>query len=410
MCFFVFFSLFLYFCNGNVLDLLMRNDNYKIVYCTPALYSAGGTERVVSVKANYFADVLGYDVTIIVTEGKNGNSFFSLSDKVKVINLGLNFEELWNISFVKKVLLYLKKQRKYKKLLTNELLRIHPDITITTLRREINFINDVHDGSIKIGEQHLSRTNYRKIDGRFSKFYEKYFFRWWKDRVVTSLAKLDRLVVLTSDAASEWPEITNITMIPDPLPIKVSNCSPLSAKRVITIGRYSYEKGYDLLLRVWSIVEKKCSDWQLDVFAMGDPTPYVKIMDELSIDKKRCHLNSSVVDVESEYINSSILVQPSRTEGFGLVLVEAMACGLPVISFDCENGPRSIITEGEDGFLVNPYDVDSFAERLVQLMNDNEQRYKMGEKGQRKSQLYQIDSVGRQWKQLFDEIMQNNEV
>ena len=228
--------------------------------------------------------------------------------------------------------------------------------------------------------------------------------------MVTSLAKLDRLVVLTSDAASEWPELTNITMIPDPLPIKVNNRSPLASKRVITIGRYSYEKGYDLLLRVWSIVEKKCTDWQLDVFAMGDPTPYVKIMDELSIDKKRCHLNSSVVDVESEYINSSILVQPSRTEGFGLVLVEAMACGLPVISFDCENGPRSIITEGEDGFLVNPYDVDSFAERLVQLMNDNELRYKMGEKGQKKSQLYQIDSVGRQWKQLFDEIMQNNEV
>lgn len=410
MCFFVFFSLILYFCNGNVLDLLMRNDKYKIVYCTPALYSAGGTERVVSVKANYFADVLGYDVTIIVTEGKNGNSFFSLSDKVKVINLGLNFEELWNISFVKKVLLYLKKQRKYKKLLTNELLRIHPDITITTLRREINFINDVPDGSIKIGEQHLSRTNYRKIDARFSKFYEISFFRWWKDRVVTSLTKLDRLVVLTSDAALEWPEIGNITMIPDPLPIKVSNCSPLSAKRVITIGRYSYEKGYDLLLRIWSIVEKECTDWQLDIFAMGDPTPYVKIMDELSIDKKRCHLNSSVVDVENEYINSSIFVQPSRTEGFGLVLVEAMACGLPVISFDCENGPRSIITESEDGFLINPYDVDSFADRLVQLINDGELRKKMGEKGQRKSQLYQIDSVGRQWKQLFDELMKENEV
>ena len=392
------------------MDLLMRNDKYKIVYCTPALYSAGGTERVVSVKANYFADVLGYDVTIIVTEGKNGNSFFPLSDKVKVINLGLNFEELWNIAFVKKVLLYLKKQRKYKKLLTNELLRIRPDITITTLRREINFINEIPDGSIKIGEQHLSRTNYRKIDARFSKLYEISFFRWWKDRVVTSLTKLDRLVVLTSDAASEWPELTNITMIPDPLSIKVNNRSLLGSKRVITIGRYSYEKGYDILLKIWSIVEKKCPDWQLDVFAMGDPTPYVKIMDELSIDKKRCHLNSSVVDVESEYVNSSILVQPSRTEGFGLVLVEAMACGLPVRSFDCENGPRSIITEGEDGFLIDPYDVDSFAESLVQLMNDNELRYKMGEKGQRKSQLYQIVSVGMQWKQLFDELMQNNEV
>ena len=388
----------------------MRNDKYKIVYCTPALYSAGGTERVVSVKANYFVDVLGYDVTVIVTEGKNGNSFFPLSDKVEVINLGINFEELWNISFVKKVLLYLKKQRKYKKSLTNELLRIRPDITITTLRREINFINEIPDGSIKIGEQHLSRTNYRKIDTRFSKFYEISFFRWWKDRVVSSLTKLDRLVVLTSDAASEWPELSNITMIADPLPIKVSYNSPLTAKRVITIGRYSYEKGYDLLLRVWSIVEKKCTDWQLDIFAMGDPTPYVKIMDELSIDKTRCHLNSSVVDVESEYVNSSILVQPSRTEGFGLVLVEAMACGLPVISFDCENGPRSIVTDGEDGFLIPPFDVESFANRLFQLMNDDKLRRTVGENGKRKSQLYQIDSVGSQWKQLFDQLMEKNEV
>ncbi len=410
MHFFFFFSLNLYFCNEIVLDLYMRNDKYKIVYCTPALYSAGGTERVVSVKANYFADVLGYDVTIIVTEGKNGNSFFPLSDKVKVVNLGLNFEELWNITFVKKVLLYLKKQRKYKRLLTNELLKIRPDITITTLRREINFINDVPDGSIKIGEQHLSRTNYRKIDARFSKFYEISFFRWWKDRVVTSLTKLDRLVVLTSDAASEWPELTNITMIPDPLSIKVNNRSLLGSKRVITIGRYSYEKGYDILLKIWSIVEKRSTDWQLDIFAMGDPTPYVKIMDELSIDKKRCHLNSSVVDVENEYINSSILVQPSRTEGFGMVLVEAMACGLPVISFDCENGPRSIISDGEDGFLIPPFEVDLFADRLVQLIIDGELRKKMGEKGQRKSQLYQIDSVGRQWKQLFDELMKENEV
>ena len=93
-----------------------------------------------------------------------------------------------------------------------------------------------------------------------------------------------------------------------------------------------------------------------------------------------------------------------------MVLVEAMACGLPVISFDCENGPRSIISDGEDGFLIPPFEVDLFADRLVQLIIDGELRKKMGEKGQRKSQLYQIDSVGRQWKQLFDELMKENEV
>lgn len=388
----------------------MRDGKYKIVYCTPALYSAGGTERVVSVKANYFADVLGYDVTVVVTEGKNGNSFFPLSDKVKVVNLGLNFEELWNISFVRKTLLYLHKQRKYRKLLTKELMSIRPDITITTLRREINFINSINDGSKKIGEQHLSRTNYRKIDTRFSKYYEKIFFWWWKDRVVSNLLKLDKLIVLTNDAVAEWPELTNIRMIPDPLSIKVNGYSSLSSKRVITIGRYSYEKGYDILLRIWSVVEKKCTDWQLDVFAMGDPTPYVKMMDDLSIDKKRCHLHSSVVDVEEEYLKSSILVQPSRTEGFGLVIVEAMACGLPVISFDCENGPRSIVTNGEEGFLIPTFDIELFSSRLVQLMNDVDLRKNMGAKGRKKSRCYQIESVGNRWKLLFDELMQKDGV
>ena len=332
----------------------MNASKYKIVYCTPALYSAGGTERVVSVKANYFAEHLGYDVTIIVTEGNKGNSFFPLSDKVKVVNFGLGFEDLWNKPFLKKIYLYLVKQRKYKRLLTRELLRIQPDITITTLRREINFIHEIKDGSRKIGELHLSRANYRGVEDRESSIIRSLFSKWWKKDVISNLQRLDKFVVLNENAVLEWPELDNVTMIPDPLPLKMEEKSVLQSKRIVTIGRYSYEKGYDFLLRIWALVEKKYPDWQLNVYGMGDPTPYVKLMDELSVDPRRCHLNSSLVDVESEYLRSSILVQPSRTEGFGLVLVEAMACGLPVVAFDCENGPRSLIEDGEDGFLIPP--------------------------------------------------------
>ena len=383
----------------------MKDKKYKIVYCTPALYSAGGTERVVSVKANYFADVLGYDVTIIVTEGNKGNSFFPLSDKVKVINLGLGFEDLWNVPFMKKVYLYLKKQRKYKKLLASELLRLKPDITITTLRREINFINEIKDGSCKIGELHSSRANYRGVEDRESNVFKKFFSKWWKRDVISDLQQLDKFVVLNENAVLEWSELHNLTMIPDPLPLNLDARSDLQSKRIVTIGRYSYEKGYDYLLKIWAIVEKKCPDWQLNVYAMGDPTPYVKLMDELSIDQRRCHLNSSLVDVESEYLRSSILVQPSRTEGFGLVLVEAMACGLPVVAFDCENGPRSLITDGEDGYLIHAYDVELFSERLITLMSDEKLRTKMGEKGIIKSQQYHISKIAQQWKQLFEDLV-----
>lgn len=360
---------------------------------------------MVSVKANYFADVLGYDVTIIVTEGNKGNSFFPLSDKVKVINLGLGFEDLWNVPFMKKVYLYLKKQRKYKKLLTSELLRLKPDITITTLRREINFINEIKDGSRKIGELHSSRANYRGVEDRESNFFINIFSKWWKRDVISDLQQLEKFVALNENAVLEWPELHNLTMIPDPLPLNLDARSDLQSKRIVTIGRYSYEKGYDYLLRIWAIVEKRCPDWQLNVYAMGDPTPYVKLMDELSIDQRRCHLNSSLVDVESEYLRSSILVQPSRTEGFGLVLVEAMACGLPVVAFDCENGPRSLITDGEDGYLIPAYDVELFSERLITLMNDESLRKTMGEKGIIKSQQYHISKIAQQWKQLFEDLV-----
>ena len=388
----------------------MNNKKYKICYCTPALYSAGGVERVVTTKANYFAEHFGYEVTIIVTEGNGDHSFFHLSKRVEVINLGLAFEDLWNKPFFKKLFLYLNKQRRYKKLLKRELLRIRPDITISTLRREINFINDIQDGSFKIGELHLSRSNYRGIEDGDSFLLNRLFSKWWKNGIVSQLRRLDKFVVLTDSAVKDWQELDNLQMIPDPLPIEGFSENRSDIKRIISVGRYSYEKGYDLLLRIWSIVEKECPDWQLDIYGMGDPTPYVKMMDDLSIDQRRCHFRSSLVDVESEYLKSSIFVHPSRSEGFGLVIVEAMACGLPVVSFDCENGPRSIITDGDDGFLVPSFNIRFFADRILMLTRDEDMRKQMGEKGRLKSQQYSIEKIAMQWKVLFDDLMQNHEV
>ena len=388
----------------------MNNRKYKICYCTPALYSAGGVERVVTTKANYFAEHFGYEVTIIVTEGNGDHSFFHLSKKVEVINFGLAFEDLWKKPFLKKLLLYSKKQRLYKKLLKRELLRIKPDITISTLRREVNFINDIQDGSHKIGELHLSRSNYRGIEDGDSSLLKRLFSKWWKKDIVSQIRRLDRFVVLTDNAVKDWPELDNIKMIPDPLPIDGFIQSRSDTKRIISVGRYSNEKGFDLLLKIWSIVEKESSDWQLDIYGMGDPTPYVKMMDDLSIDQRRCHLRSSLVDVESEYIKSSIFVHPSRSEGFGLVIVEAMACGLPVVSFDCENGPRSIISDGVDGFLVPSFNIRYFADRILMLMKDENLRKHMGEKGRLKSQQYTIDKIALQWRELFDDLMSNHEV
>ena len=377
---------------------------YKIVFCTPALYSAGGVERVVAVKANYFAEQLDYDVTIVVTEGKGRESFFPISDKVKIINYELNFEELWRLPFWKKVFVYLIKQRRFKKRLKSDLMHIRPDFTISTLRREINFLNGIKDDSFKIGEFHVNRANYRNFNANHSNPVKWLFAKMWANSLLGHLKSLDKMVVLTDRALNDWPELCNVLKIPDALPFRIDGKSELTAKRIISIGRYAFDKGNDLLLQAWAIIEKQMPEWSLDIYGNGDKEPYQKQIVDLGIDQQRCYLHGPVPDVKKEYLSSSIFVLPSRFEGFGLVIIESMACGVPVVAFDCENGPRSIITDGENGFLIPPFDINIFAEKVMLLMKNQELRCRMGENAQNAASQYEMDKIGLQWKHLFDEL------
>lgn len=374
----------------------------KIVYITPALYMAGGVERVLTLKANYFAEHFGYDITIILTEGKDKPLFYPLSDNINVVNLNIGFEELWNCSFIKKIIVYLKKQRQFRKALTHELMRLRPDITISLLRREINFITSIRDGSRKIGELHINRANYRNFMANDSNYIKNLFAKFWSNNLISHLKKLDILVVLTQKDREAWTELNNVVVIPDPLSFVPSSISLLNEKRVVAIARYSYEKGIDLLLKAWAIVEKKVPDWQLVVFGDGDRTIYEKLIDELSIDRTRCQLYGRTNNVEQEYINSGIFVLSSRFEGFGMVLPEAMACGLPVVSFDCPWGPRSIISDGKDGLLVENGNVDAFALSLSQLMQNPSLCESMAKAGQANVQRFYIEQIAERWKDVFE--------
>jgi len=385
--------------------MMEETKKYKIVYVTPALYMAGGVERVLTLKANYFAEQFGYDITIVLTEGKDKPYFYPLSPKVKVINLDLNFEELWTCSFIKKILVYLPKQRRFKKLLTKELMRIRPDITISLLRREINFINNIKDGSIKIGELHVNRVNYRNFEKNDTSFVKRIFEKYWMKSLVSHLKKLDKFVVLTHEDRAAWPELKNVEVIPDPLSFVPDAISPLTSKRVIAVGRYHYQKGFDLLLRVWKLIETKCPDWQLAIYGQGNKEPYLQLAHDLGLDMSRCHLYDPTSNIQQEYVNSSIFVFSSRYEGFGMVLVEAMACGLPVVSYACPCGPRDIISDGIDGFLVEKEDINALAHQLLLLINDEQERQAMSLAAQHKAATYHMDHIADRWQSLFEEVL-----
>jgi glycosyltransferase involved in cell wall biosynthesis len=380
----------------------MINKPLKLVYLTPALYMAGGVERVLTLKANYFAEHFGYDITIILTEGCDKPLFYKLSDKIKVINLNIGFEELWTCSFVKKILVYLKRQRQFKKALTKELMSIRPDVTVSLLRREINFINNIPDGSCKIGELHINRANYRNFRTQNVGIVKRLFAKFWSHNLVAHLRRLDKLVVLTEKDREAWVELDNVVAIPDPLSLYPKKVSPLTEKRVVAVARYSHEKGIDLLLQAWAIAEKHALGWRLDVYGDGDRTSYNQLIENLHIDRSRCELHGRTDNVETEYVNSSIFVLSSRFEGFGMVLTEAMACGLPVVSFDCPWGPRSIINDSADGLLVENGNVEALADGLIRLIGDDDLRRRMAANGIKNVQRFSIDYIAERWKKLFE--------
>lgn len=383
----------------------MQNRPLKIVYCTPALYMAGGVERVLTLKANYFAEHFGYDITIILTEGKDKPLFYPLSKRIKIVNLDVNFEELWTCSFVKKVFVYLSKQRIFKKRLTAELMRIRPDITVSLLRREINFINDIKDGSKKIGELHVNRANYRNFEEGDANFIKNLFAKFWMCSLVSHLKRLDKFIVLTEEDKASWTELSNVEVIPDPLAFDVAEVSPLKAKRVIAVGRYVYQKGFDLLLQAWAKIEKQFPDWELAIYGMGDRSPYENLAQQLGINMNRCHLNGSTQNIRKEYLESSLFVFSSRFEGFGMVLIEAMACGLPVVSFDCPCGPKDIVSHDEDGLLVPSGDIDKLANAMSQLMDSYELRHQMAKNAICNVRRFQIDEIADRWQLLFEDVL-----
>ena len=363
---------------------------------------AGGVERVLTLKANYLAEHDGYDITIVLTEGKDKPLFYALSPKIKVINLDINFEELWTCGFMKKMFVYLTKQRRFKRQLTALLMQLRPDITVSLLRREINFITQIKDGSKKVGELHINRSHYRNFEAGDANAVKNLFARYWMHSLVGKLKRLDRLVVLTEKDREAWMELNNVVAIPNPLSFVPTSVSPLTAKRVVAVARYSHEKGIDLLLQAWAKVQSRHTDWMLEVYGDGDTTPYIRQMQSLSIDASRCRLNGRTDNVEKVYCQSSIYVLSSRFEGFGMVIVEAMACGLPVVAFDCPWGPRSIIRDGEDGLLVENGHTDALADTLSRVMGDSTLRSTLARNARRNVERFRIEQIAERWKQLFE--------
>ncbi|MEG1616804.1 MAG: glycosyltransferase family 4 protein [Bacteroidales bacterium] len=200
-----------------------------------------------------------------------------------------------------------------------------------------------------------------------------------------------------------------IYVIPNPIYLK-SECSNLEDKIVISLGRFHPQKGYDLLIPAWIKVAKKHPDWQLYIYGKGDEKEKYRRLIQQNNLSDQVFLKDPVENVSEVLLKSSIYVMSSRYEGFGLVLSEAMQCGVPCVSVDCEAGPSEIIKDGIDGFVVPTLDMDLLTDRICKLIQDDELRKKMGRNASFNIQRYKIDDVMKTWIDLFNKEVHSSQL
>lgn len=371
----------------------------KIVYYLPSLYAPGGLERIITFKANYFAEHCEEDEIYIITSEQIGRKeFFPLSPKVKRIDLGVPFDWPFNQSRIGKILKYPFRFQKFKQRFANVLMELKPDITISTIRRELKFIHSIPDGSIKVGEFHVTRNSYGFGKGNVM---DKTLRRHWEKKLLKDLTKLDKLVVLTHEEAAFWSELNNVCVIPNPIITPTDRQSDCTARQVIAAGRYATQKGFDLLIEAWNLVHQRHPSWVLRIYGDGSlGASFQQRIDELGM-TAACILEPTVTNITDKYCESSIFVLSSRFEGFGMVITEAMSCGIPPVSFACPCGPRDIIQDGVDGLLVENGNISEMADKICYLIEHEEIRKEMGQQARIHSERFQMDKVAVAWKNLF---------
>lgn len=382
----------------------------KIAYLYTSLTTVGGADRMIVQKANYLTDAMGYEVYIITDSQKGRPIFFPLSSKVKHIDVGIDFEQQYTHGLLVRSYYYFTLMHIYKKRISKLLETIKPDIVITTLGRELDFLSRLKDGSIKVGESHIAKSfcrNFHLTEQRG--FLYRQIVKYWRKKQENDIKRLDAFVVLTQHDADSWKDVKEAYIIPNSLPFYPQQSSSCEQKKIISIGRFTEQKGYERFIKAWTKVNQKHPDWKVIVYGEGvDQNILESLIKEKAIENN-FNLHHPVKNIQDKYLESSIYVMTSRFEGFGMVLAEAMACGVPCISFDCPHGPADIITNGEDGILVEDGNIDKLAEAICKLIENKELRKLMGQKAKANISRYSKEQVMRQWDELFKTLNANRQ-
>lgn len=365
----------------------------KLLYITNGINGSGGLERVLSIKTTYLADKLDYEVHVLVLNDAHLKSFYTFSSDIQFHSIAVSGK------FIPYIV-------RYKKEIKHTISFIKPDI--------ISVCDDSFKGMMfpllfntkipVIYERHASFDIFIK-NNKLSPL-QKIKLHVLKSFIQWGASKFDKFIVLTNNNRNEW-NLTNMQVIPNPLSFYPSENATLLNKKVIAVGNPGYTKGFDRLLLSWKKVIKKHPEWQLDIYRKKVKNSKLETLAKEYKIENTVHFNNPVNNIKEKYLAASIYALSSRSEGFGMVLIEAMACGVPCIAYDCPSGPKDIITHQTDGILVENGDTVAFANALMELIENQSRRIEMGKLAKENVQRYLAENIMPQWDGLFKNLIKN---
>lgn len=401
-----FFTFLLEMWKGYTIFAENKNREMKIVYVYDAIARIGGVERILVDKMNYLAEVYGYEIYLITAAQGLHPFSFPLSDKVKHVDIDARFHVQYQYKYPKRLWVKWKMDSDFKHRLQKQIELINPDVVIGTTYYKADVICRLKCRAKKIIESHCVKTYTGQHDGIKRNAMAQWLHTLLLNQYNRTIERRsDAIVTLTNKDLTKWKkDRKQLFVIPNSIKEIQANPSNCTVHRVISAGRLTYEKGFDRLIKSWQRIYEKHPDWKLDIYGEGPENENLTDLIQSYKLTEVITIHSFTTNIIQEYINSSIYALPSNYEGFGLVLIEAMACGIPCVSFDCPYGPSEIISNKEDGILVNNNDTEALASAINYLIENSSLRQKYGQNAKENAKRFLSRKIMEQWNQLLKQI------
>ncbi len=370
----------------------------------------GGAERVITDKANFLANA-GHQLLLVSYEQGQHPLPYELHPSVGYKDLDCRFFTLSKYSLPLHIYHFFRLRNKFRKALRSTVEDFKPDVVVlasdwqTLMGAVVQSVNPIP----VIAEFHNTYAHImRKVESS-ENWLRKVVTQFYYRQTISNLRKCSKLVVLTEIDAQNWRRhFDNVYVIPNPVTQypEVIDDVPKDNGRIIFVGRFNHEKRIDRLITAFSVIAERYPDWHVDIFGDGNEKEnLLRQIDECGL-VNRVVIHEPTKAIYDEYKRSEMLVLCSEHEASPLVLVEAMACGVPCVSLDCPTGPRAIINDGETGLLAKDGDVNDLASKIEWLIAHEAERKEMGRKARVFAASRKQDVVMGQWEKLYTGIIE----